>query len=154
MTIRKLAVITAIPLILLGGCATNLSSDAYSRDQVRQVQTVQLGIVRAVRQVKIGGTKSGIGAISGAVVGGIAGSNIGEGKGSAIGTIIGAVAGGLAGAAAEKAVTRKPGVEITVKLDNGQIIAVTQQSHGAARFVPGDRVRVLTGGGTTRVERD
>ncbi|HCA26270.1 MAG TPA: hypothetical protein DEP05_01225 [Betaproteobacteria bacterium] len=154
MTISKWAVVAAIPLMLLGGCATNLSGEAYSRDQVRQVQTVQLGVVQAVRQVQIEGTKSGVGAASGAVVGGIAGSNIGEGKGSAVGAVIGAVAGGLAGAAAENAVTRKPGVEITVKLDNGQIIAVTQQSNGAAHFAPGDRVRVLTGAGATRVERD
>ncbi|NWG39714.1 MAG: glycine zipper 2TM domain-containing protein, partial [Hydrogenophilaceae bacterium] len=110
---------------------------------------VQMCIVESVRKVKIEGTKSPVGAGAGAVVGGVAGSTVGSGKGSTIGAAVGAVLGGLGGAAAEEAITRQEGIEITVKLDSGRLLAVTQAADEAFRV--GDRVRVLTGGGTTRV---
>jgi outer membrane lipoprotein SlyB len=135
----------------LGGCASSMSSGAYTRSQARQVQEVQMGVVDSVRQVQLEGTKTPVGTIAGAAVGGIAGSNIGGGKGSTVGAIVGAVAGGLAGSAIEEGVTKKPGLEITVKLDNGRMIAVTQEADEDIR--PGDRVRILSGNGVTRVTR-
>lgn len=135
----------------LGGCASSMSSGAYTRSQARQVQEVQMGVVDSVRQVQIEGTKTPVGTVAGAAVGGIAGSTIGAGKGSTVGAIVGAVAGGLAGSAIEEGVTRKPGLEITVKLDSGRIIAVTQEADEDIR--PGDRVRILSGSGVTRVTR-
>ena len=83
------------------------------------------------------------------MIGGIAGSNVGQGKGSTVGTILGAVAGGMAGAAIEEGLMAKDGLEITVKLDNGHVIAVTQEAD--EQFRSGERVRVLSGGGVTRV---
>lgn len=145
----KIAGALLVAILALGGCASSQSGSAYSRDQARQVQEVQMGVVDSVRQVQLEGTKSPVGTAAGAVVGGVAGSNIGSGKGSTIGTVLGAVAGGLLGSAAEEGVTRKPGLEITVKLNNGRIIAVTQEADEI--FRPGERVRVLTGGGVTRV---
>jgi outer membrane lipoprotein SlyB len=106
--------------------------------------------VEHVRSVNIEGTKSAVGPAAGAVVGGVAGSEIGGGKGSVIAATVGAVLGGVAGGAAEEAATRRPGIEITVRLDNGRLIAVTQEDGGES-FGIGDRVRVLTGGGATRV---
>lgn len=138
-----------ILVMALGGCASSMSGSAYTRSQVRQAQEVQMGVVESVRQVQLEGTKTPVGTVAGAAVGGLAGSNIGEGKGSAVGAIIGAVAGGLAGSAIEEGVTKKPGLEITVRLDNGRMIAVTQEADEA--FRPGERVRILTGGGVTRV---
>lgn len=41
------------------------------------------------------------------------------------------------------------GIEITVRLDSGRLIAITQAADESFRV--GDRVRVLSGGGTTRV---
>ena len=135
--------------LLLGGCAGGLGSKDYSREQARTVQEVQMGVVESVRQVNIEGTKTPIGAGAGAVVGGAAGSSVGGGSGRVITTTIGAVLGGLGGAAAEEAVTRQPGLEITVRLDSGRMIAITQAAD--EQFAVGDRVRVLTGGGVTRV---
>ena len=97
-------------------------------------------------------TGAAIGALGGAAIGGIAGSTVGQGKGAAIAAVIGAVAGGLAGAAAEEGVTRKQGVEVTLKMDNGELLAVTQED-GGENFQPGERVRLLQDGGTTRVTR-
>lgn len=135
--------------ILLTGCPAGLGSKDYSRSQARQTQEVQMGVVESVRTVKIEGTKTPIGAGAGAVVGGVAGSKIGGGRGSIIGATAGAVLGGVGGAAAEEAITRQDGLEITVKLDSGRVLAITQGADEA--FSVGDRVRVLTGGGTTRV---
>jgi outer membrane lipoprotein SlyB len=77
------------------------------------------------------------------------GSTVGHGKGSAAGAVVGAVAGGVVGAATEEAVTRKPGMEITVKLDGGAMVAIVQEADEA--FHPGERVRILSGGGVSRV---
>lgn len=134
---------------ILGGCASGTGGKDYSRDQTRSVQEVQLGVVESVREVNIEGTKTPIGAGAGAVVGGVAGSTVGSGRGSVVGATVGAVLGGLGGAATEEAVTRKKGIEITVRLDSGRLIAVTQAADET--FQVGDRVRVLSGGGTTRV---
>ena len=145
----KLVAVAAVSVAVLGGCASSMSGGAYSRDQARQVQEVKMGVVESVRHVKIEGTKSPVGTGAGAVVGGIAGSNIGAGKGSTVGTILGAVAGGVAGSMLEEGVMSKDGLEITVKLDNGRMIAVTQEADEQFRI--GERIRVLSGGGVTRV---
>jgi len=151
MDMNRTGLLGAILLVTLtlAGCAQSMSGGAYSRGQTREAQEVSMGVVESVRQVQIEGTKTPIGTAAGAVVGGIAGSNIGGGKGSTVGAILGAVGGGLAGSAIEEGVTRKTGLEITVKLGSGRMIAVTQEAD--EQFYPGDRVRVITGGGVTRV---
>jgi outer membrane lipoprotein SlyB len=110
---------------------------------------VRMGIVDSVRNVLIEGTQSGVGAVAGGVVGGVAGSNVGQGRGSTVGSVLGAVLGGVAGQAIEEKVSKKDGLEITIKLDSGQIIAVTQEAD--EQFHAGERVRVLSGSGVTRV---
>jgi outer membrane lipoprotein SlyB len=61
------------------------------------------------------------------------------------------VLGGMAGNAVESNATRRAGLEISVRLDSGQLIAVTQDADQP--FSPGDRVRVLFGSHTVRVTR-
>ncbi len=134
---------------LVSACASSKGGGAYERAQARQEMTVRLGVVESVRPVTIEGTKTPIGAGAGAAIGGIAGSTVGHGRGSTAAAILGAVGGGLAGAAIEEHATKKEGVEITVRLDNGKLIAVTQEADEV--FRPGERVRVLSGGGATRV---
>jgi|SRR5450830_1029666 len=134
---------------VLAACASSNSGDVYSRDEARKVQTIKLGVVESVRKVKLEGTKSPVGTVGGAVVGGVAGSTIGGGKGSAIAAVIGAIAGGVAGSAIEEGVTRKDGLEITVKLDSGALVAIVQEADEP--FNPGDRVRLVESGSTTRV---
>ncbi|WP_303787196.1 glycine zipper 2TM domain-containing protein [Azovibrio restrictus] len=136
--------------LILGGCA-NTSGDVYRRDQAMRERTVQPGVVESVRDVTLEGSRSGVGTVAGGALGGLAGSNIGHGRGSVAGAIVGAVVGGIAGHALEEKVTRETGQEITVKLDNGRTISVVQG--GPERFHPGERVRVLSGQGETRVSR-
>src|SRR5688500_13316873 len=94
---------------VLTGCAPGLGGSSYSREQARREQTVRMGVVESVREVKLEGTRSGVGPAAGAVVGGVAGSTIGSGRGSAVAAVLGAVAGGVAGQAAEQGVTSKRG---------------------------------------------
>lgn len=135
--------------LLLGACASSNSGSVYKRGEARQIQTVKTGVVESVRQVKLEGTKTPIGGGAGAVVGGVAGSSVGGGRGQIITSVLGAVVGGLAGAAAEEGLTRKDGIEITVKLDSGNLVAVVQEADEA--FAPGEKVRLVESGGITRV---
>jgi len=153
MILKRTHLILAIPLLLLStGCASNLQGDTYSRDDARQVQTVQYGTIEDVRLVVIEGTKTPIGTVAGAAVGGIAGSAIGHGKGSQVAAVIGAVAGGLAGAAAEEGITKSQGVELVIRLGNSNKIISLVQGHNPNRpFNVGDRVRLMTINGQTRV---
>ena len=140
----------AFATFLLTGCLGGLGGGDYERSETRRAYEVKLGQVEAVRAVQLEGTQSGVGTVAGGVVGGIAGSEVGSGKGAAIGAVVGAVAGGIGGAAAERALTRKPGLEITVKLDNGRVFAVVQEDTGE-QFKVGDRVRLLESGNQVRV---
>ena len=146
--VYHLAVLVVASLVI-SGCASGTGGRDYTRAQARVVQEIEMGRVENVREVRIEGTKTPIGAGAGVIVGGVAGSSVGGGRGTAIGATVGAVLGGLGGAAAEEAVTRKAGLEITVRLDSGRLIAVTQTA--GESFRQGDRVRVLTGDGVTRV---
>lgn len=142
----SLALILGAALV---GCAPGQGGATYSRTQARAEHTVRMGTVESVRPVKIEGTRSGIGGGAGAVVGGIGGSTIGHGRGSAAAAVVGAVIGGVAGQAAEELGTRRSGVEVTVKLDNGNFVAITQEADET--FEPGERVRIVSGGGVSRV---
>lgn len=148
MQISRILVLISLSFFL-AACAGSQSGSVYSRDDARKTQTVRMGVVESVRLVRIEGTKTPIGTVAGGAVGGIAGSTIGHGRGSAAAAVVGAVVGGLAGAAAEEGITRKDGLEITVKLDNGTLLAVVQEAD--EQFHPGERVRLVESGGTTRV---
>ena len=119
----------------------------------RNEKTIRFATVESVRPVTLPGEDSGAGALVGAVVGGIGGGAVGDGRGAAVGAVIGTVAGSLAGAALEDHLTRREALEIIVELDNtGELRAITQES-GAQTFQRGERVRLVTGGGITRVEK-
>ncbi len=140
---------TLLLAALLAGCAPGLGGGSYSRDEARREQNVRLGVVESVRPVQIEGTRTIIGPAAGAVVGGLAGSTVGGGRGSDIAAVVGAVAGGLAGQAVEQGATRKNGVEVTVKLNSGALVAIVQEAD--EEFRAGDRVRILSDGRTSRV---
>ncbi|SFT45205.1 glycine zipper 2TM domain-containing protein [Pseudomonas marincola] len=137
--------------LTLGGCASSLTGDTYSRDEARAVQTVRLGTIESLRPVKIEGTKTPIGSGAGAIAGGVAASSIGHGTGSAVAAVIGAVAGGLLGAAAEEGLTRTQGVEITVREDDGSMRAYVQEVEENEIFRVGERVRIMSVNGNSRV---
>ena len=65
------------------------------------------------------------------------------------GTVVGAIAGGVLGQRTEANVNNRPGFEITVRLDSGELRAITQAADEL--FRPGERVRLLSNGYMTRV---
>jgi len=136
------------------GCAYNSSSaDVYTASQAQREETVRLGTVESVRAVRISsnnGQPSGLGAVGGGALGAVAGSAIGGGRGSIVTGIIGGIAGAVAGNSVENATAMRDGVEITVRLDNGDLRAITQSATGEV-FRAGERVRLLSSGGVTRV---
>ena len=149
---RILILLLSAPFIL-AACASEQGGDVYSRDQVRQVQHFKVGVVESVHKVRIEGTQSQIGSTAGAVVGGIAGSGASGGKTGQVASVLGAVVGGIVGAAAEEGYTRENGIEMAIKLENGEYISVVQAANKneADEIKAGDTVRVIESDGVTRV---
>jgi len=153
----RLTLITSALLAsaVLAGCAApGLGGGDYNRRQVRGEMMVRLGVVETVRDVTIDarGAEAGTSTLVGAGLGGIAGSTVGGGnRANAAGAIAGAVVGSLIGNAIEKGNNDRRGVEVTVRLEGGKLIAVTQEKD--EEFRVGDNVRILSGQGVTRVSR-
>jgi len=150
MKILKTFVALTLFAFIAAGCASSMSGDVYSRDQARKVQTVEEGEVIMVREVQIEGTKSGVGAIAGGIMGYAVGSAIGGGSGNTIARAAGTIGGAAAGAGVEEAATRQAGLEITVRLDSGEVVSIVQAAD--REFRVGDEVKVLRRpGGEARV---
>jgi outer membrane lipoprotein SlyB len=154
-TTSRLIVATLIAgSLAMSGCANNSSSpDVFTASQAQREQTVRMGTVDSVRAVRIStnnGQPSGLGAVGGGALGALAGSTIGGGRGSVATGIIGGIGGAVAGNAIENSVAMRDGLEITVRLDNGDLRAITQTATGEV-FRAGDRVRILSSGGVSRV---
>ena len=145
------AVALLMGVAMLGGCVSSQGGNVYSRNEVRQAQSVSMGTITSLRAVNIEGTKSFIGAGAGAVLGGVAGSAIGGGKGRYLTAIAGAVGGGVLGSMAEEGLTSANGVEITVREDAGYTRAYVQEVDNTQLFRVGDRVRIMSAHGTSRV---
>lgn len=148
---KKIRFLLLLCVVSLVGCASQ-SGDVYSRSQAQRQLSVFYGTVLVVNAVTIEGSQTGLGTVSGGVLGGIAGHTVGGGHGQALATAVGAIGGALIGTAVEEGTTRKNGVELTVELDSGEVIAVVQEADDY--YAVGDRVRIIRGsGGITRVRQ-
>ena len=138
-------------LAVLAGCAhQSASSSVYTYGQAQREQIVRLGTVESVRNVVIQNERgSGAGALAGGALGGVAGSSIGGGRGQILAAIGGGLLGAMAGDAVEHQMGKAGGLEITVRLDNGETRVIAQEADVAIGV--GQRVRVISGGGPTRV---
>lgn len=145
----KTIVALALASVLAGCAYPPQSASVYHYYQTQNEQVVRTGTVESTRNVTIANPESGVGSMGGAALGGLAGSNIGSGTGQAAGVIAGAIAGGLLGQRVERSASDKAGIEITVRLDTGELVAITQTADEL--FRPGERVRLLSNGQTTRV---
>jgi len=138
--------------IILSSCAQDsLTSDAYTRGQARGEQSVRTGKLVNIRNVTIEGSGRG-GDLIGGVGGGVLGNTIGGSRrANRGGTIGGAIVGGILGSHIKKNVESRAGIELTVKLDGGKTIAITQQRTSRETFSVGQRVRIIGSGSNTRV---
>jgi outer membrane lipoprotein SlyB len=136
----------------MSGCASmGSSADVYDSMQTQREQTIRMATVESVRPVTIDENQSApLGAIGGGLLGAVAGSAIGGGHGSLLSGVIGGIAGAVAGDQVQDRMEKQRGLEITVRLDNGDLRAITQAADGQM-FYAGQRVRLLSSGGITRV---
>jgi outer membrane lipoprotein SlyB len=138
-------------VMLVSGCAKpSASANVYNYSQTQRDQIVRNGTVINVRPITIQSDQtSGGGAIAGGAVGGVAGSAVGGGTGRTLAIIGGALLGALAGNAVEDRMGRKDGLEITVRLDNGETRVIAQEAD--LPIMMNQRVQVISGAGPTRV---
>lgn len=134
---------------LVAGCTFPSSRRTIPIGQANVLQRSELGTVTSVREVNIEGQKTNLGMYGGGIIGGAAASG-GRGVGGAVVQATGAVAGAVVGQAVEEAATRKRAQEITIRLDDGSTVTITQES-STGLFMDGDRVKVINGGGGARV---
>lgn len=140
---RVLALFGAI-IIVLSGCASNISPQTYSVGSVGQVNRTVSGTVISAREVDVAGTTGvggGAGTAAGAVVGSAAGGN--NNRGNIVGAIGGAIVGGLAGSAIEANATKQKGMEYVVETENGYLMTIVQGIEPI--FVERQKVLVLYG---------
>jgi outer membrane lipoprotein SlyB len=142
--------VAALTAVVLAGCAAPAGPGYYYRGEAMRPQSVEMGVVENVRPVALQAPDTGVGTVGGAALGGLAGSAAGHGAGQAAAIVGGALLGGLIGNTVERDANRRPGLELTVRLDNGRMIAVVQDDTGEP-FRPGDRIRVMSNGYLTRV---
>jgi outer membrane lipoprotein SlyB len=154
---RKIQSLILISILTLGGCATGgFSPDIVSRDAAAKSQYVQSGVVVSIRNVTIEGDRTR-GNIFGSILGAIVGSNIGgEGDETTqeVGAVVGTAVGSAVGQNVSESLSRKPGVEIIIKLDsNNREISIVQEMPEDVdySFRAGDQVRIVRSGGKSRV---
>lgn len=146
-------VLSGLLVLAVTGCTLPSSRRTIRSSQANVAQRVNTGVVTSAREVNIEGQRSQLGLYGGGLVGAAAGSGVGRGVGNALATAGGALGGAIVGQAVEESVTRKRAQEITIRMDDGDTMVVTQAVDGGL-FQDGDRVRLLQGGGEARVAMD
>ena len=133
-----------LTLIATTGCAPR----GHAQSNVNQAMKVEPGIITSIKQVEINndGVGNGLGAVLGTVAGGILGNKVGGGTGKLLATA--AVAGGVVSGMAGNAMDARYGVEVVVKLTNGQTVASVLPENGAlSTLAAGQAVNVLYSNG-------
>jgi outer membrane lipoprotein SlyB len=145
---------------MLAGCASNpmlgsgraqSSAQGYTTTGALQAQNVYLGTIIGLRPVVIAQDNTSAGGALGAVAGAALASHVGNGRGRTLAVIAGAIVGAYGGQTAQGAAQRQAGVVVTVRLDNGRIMAVTQTADQP--LTQGERVQLIQGGGWPPVSR-
>lgn len=151
--IKRILVLTLTAGLGLTACAQpNMNSSVYSPSSAMRAQLVQTGTIIDMRTVEIRSVRGEADRAAGVVVGGVLGAMAGDklGDGNAVATGAGAIAGAFGGDALARGVNRTAAQEWTIRLDNGQTIAIVQTDPGLR---VGQYVRVITDGATTRIVR-
>ncbi len=128
------------------GTATKLDREGPPRvmQQGQQAANVRFGRVLSTRPTTIEGKRGIVGGLAGAGAGGMtAAPKIRSAEDLLIGTV-GAVGGTVVGLATQEALTRKPGQEITIGLESGEVVVVNQDAEGGA-FREGDAIKIVHG---------
>lgn len=139
-----------------------MSTSPEAAAQSQTMKRILYGIVVSAESITIRDRPTGKGSRTGSTVGAVAGYALADGRDRWLGALIGGVIGGAAGNAAEKAKGKKPGVELIIRLENGEEVAVELPVHKKKKrrikhneiYAPGDRVRLTSGNnGQTKVTK-
>lgn len=136
----------ALSCTLLAACVSE--SPRYSNvpppyTAPSQVRCYNCGRVERIEPVYGARQNTHTGAVLGGIVGGVLGNQVGKGDGRKAATVAGVVGGAVAGNAIEKKANQQT-FDITVRMDNGNVVVVNQNSlPGGIRV--GSAVRVSNG---------
>jgi len=129
--------------VLLAACQADIGSNQYGTSSVRQAAAASPCSVISVRQVSVK-SDNNMGALAGAIAGGVGGYGIGSGSTAHnLGAVGGALLGGYAGDKAQDLLSSQTGYEYVVRLDNGQVMTLTQGTD--VLLSPGQRCMILLG---------
>jgi outer membrane lipoprotein SlyB len=140
---RRILIGLALTAVTLAGASTVAA-------QAGVVQRIQYGEVVSAEQMIVREQMRGGGARTGGTIGAIAGAALADRGDRWLGGLLGGAVGGAIGNSVEKKARKKKGWELIILLDNGEEIAI-QVADNRTQFRPGDRVRMQSGGGRTRV---
>lgn len=129
--IVTLSSILCCGVLLLSGCARNISANTYDARSMNgsgmishPCTVVSVRVIAVEEGDYLEDNKTGT--LMGGVAGGLAGSMIGGGRGRTLATGVGALAGAVGGALAEKALKSQTGYEYIVRLQDGSLRTVVQ----------------------------
>jgi len=142
---KIISVLIGINFLVLTGCSTNapVTSKKVGSVTKEQVVTIKKGTVTSIKNVAIQGKTSNAGRTVGSVTGSIIGSAV------PYGGILGSLIGGAVGGETEKAASKKAGYEISLELEGGDKVVVTQLAE--TKFKTGDKVRLIITDNVARV---
>jgi outer membrane lipoprotein SlyB len=103
----------------------------------------ECGVIVEVKETDVLGKGTGVGAVAGGVGGAVIGHELGNNR---AGTAIGAVVGAVAGHQIERKAREHKKYEISVRMNDGTVKSITEESGSAVSWKSGDRVRVGTDG--------
>jgi len=134
--VKKIIYMSIMSILLFTGCATN-TGPTYDANSYNRIKKVETGVVLESKLVTI--RDDGAGKFLGAIVGAVLGSTIGSGSGKTLAVLGGGLVGGYAGNEIGKANAQ----ELTVELDNSEVIVVVAKVKGIFK---GDKVRIVKDG--------
>jgi outer membrane lipoprotein SlyB len=154
MKIANKIVLFVVSALAFTSCARQISSDVYSVRQVGEISTTHMGVIKAIREVRIDQSEqldqNQVGMIGGGAAGGVMGNTIG--RGNFFATAGGAIAGAVTGSLLEKKMKQQMALEYVIELNNGELITVVQgledtlaigqpvyvvvSPHGRSRVIP------------------
>ncbi|MGL4206331.1 MAG: hypothetical protein ACRCRW_09485 [Aeromonadaceae bacterium] len=156
---NKLVGAAALLLALVTGSAVAGTAQEieYGVVQDTRIFTPSVSAATATSQAKHPGLRT----LGAAALGGALGHQVGGGTGKDVATAVGAVAGAAAmkhrQAAATSAATPTAAaqqmIELTVKTDAGKLLSIVQPNKPDVAFAKGGKVKILTSGSDTHVEK-
>ncbi|SUW63749.1 Glycine zipper 2TM domain [Buttiauxella agrestis] len=114
---------------------------------------VEYGVVQQAQIITTQTRSHPLRTVAAGAAGAAIGNQFGGGSGKTIMTATGAVAGAQVSRNRQGQQQNAQQVDLTIKTDAGQIIQVTQSYDGRITFNQGDKVRILTSGNNTSVDK-